>query len=204
MGESQSHSLSTVSGDETSNILLSIEQLSRLRSSLKPRELTPEVFPPDLDVLKFDPYGKFEIRSHMPMAMRIFWGLFCLPHYILFLGLIGVILFRSSLVGGIVGVLLWIWRNYLGSYVSINQTAKKYSLFMPAAVSWYNNSPEIKIQSIFKGNKWITTLLIANQVVVERQSDTKIDYKDLEEFTRSLKWRLGDIIEIAEGVFISP
>jgi hypothetical protein len=75
---------------------------------------------------------------------------------------------------------------------------------MPAAVSWYNNSPEIKIQSIFKGNKWITTLLIANQVVVERQSDTKIDYKDLEEFTRSLKWRLGDIIEIAEGVFISP
>jgi hypothetical protein len=181
-----------------------IEHLSRLRKKLKPDDLSRNVFPHDLDVIEFNPSGKFKIRSRMSTGNRIFVALFCLPHYLIFPGFFGFPVFDSYIFGAIVGVGLWVWRNRLGAYVSIDIPKKKHALIMPAAASWMKRVPEIEVKSHYNNNIWKTDLLIGGETVIERETAKEQRHEDLDKFVKALKWSLGSSIEIADGVYITP
>ena len=192
-----------VSDVDSSVLFDALERLSTLRQKLRPQDLTPTIFPRDLDVIDFNKDGKFRIRSPVSNGARIFVGLFCLPHYLIFPELLGRWLI-SPWIGLIVGGLLWLWRVRLGHYVSIDLSKEKHALVMPAAASWSDGFPSVELKSSYIENQWTTALTIAGLDVIERTSADEPDESDLKEFSNSLKWRFRHQIEVAEGVYIAP
>ena len=81
---------------------------------------------------------------------------------------------------------------------------KARSKIMPAAASFHKELPDVKLSSSYEGNKWRTELTIGGVLIVKRIAREKPDILDLQTFAKSLKWKLGDMIEIAEGVYVAP
>ena len=160
-----------------------LEELSHLSGSKKPPDLTPDIFPPDLDVIDFDPNGKFRIRTSawgQRTAAVVFSFLFFLA--------------AGSTVGGIgvlLGMALWAWRSWLGIYISINLTKMTYAVITPASGNWNFWVPDVEIRLSRKSNEWKTTLVIGELEVIERISSEKRTYHDLENFVNALNSRLG-------------
>lgn len=193
---------------EMGSISDAIEQLCNLRQELKPPELDRSIFPIELRIIgKFNRNGKLRIHIPRSIGSRIFAGAICLPHYFIFPEMI-VRGLDILWFGGIVGLLLWLWRNWKGFYISIDLSKGAYWLFEPGAFSKYRGFPDIEIKCSREENQrrtvWRTTLSIADHQVIERVSEEKPKIDDLETFTKSLQWRLGQPIKVGDGVYISP
>ncbi len=175
-----------------------LEELSHLRGSMKPPDLTPDIFPSDLDVIDFDPNGKFRIRTSAS-GQRIAAVVFS---FVFFLG-VGTTVFGG--VGFILGMALWAWRAWLGIYISINLTKMTYGVHTPMSGAWVFSAPDVEIRLSRKRDKWKTTLVIGELEVIERISSEKRTYHDLEIFVNALNSRLGRPVqmEVAEGVHVS-
>ena len=193
---------------EKEDISQAINQLCSLRQKIKPPALNQGIIPNDLCIIgKFNPDGKLRISVPKSIYFRIFVAAFCLPHYLLFPEII-VRGFELPWFGGVMGFFLWLWRNWRGCYISISLSKERYSLVMPSAFSSHKGFPSIEIKSSREENQrktvWRTTFSIADQQIIERVSEKGPKIDDLETFTKSLQWRLGQPIKVGDGVYISP
>ncbi len=188
-----------------------IEVISRYRKSLRPRELDESIFPKGLHVLHFVPGEIIKIGIKKPWSERSVTALISLFQYLIFSSIIfgGVILspFIGNLgftLGLILGLVLWGWRNWLGTYASIDLVKRTYAIVEPASRREFNDCPEIELHSTRDGGVWTTTLSISGALVAKRHSLWQSEASDLKYFADSLKGALGGKFEIGCGVFVAP
>lgn len=176
-----------------------LEELSELTRSTKPPDLTPDIFPYDLDVIDFDPNGKFRIRI-ASLGQRIAHAVFSFMFFVVFASEM------FGAVGFFLGILLWAWRSWLGTYISINLTKMTHAVVTPASANWTSSAPDVEIRSSRKGEGWKTTLVIGEMEVIKRISPENCTHHDLENFVNALNSRWGRPVQVkvAEGVYVSP
>lgn len=175
-----------------------LSELSQLQRTMRPPELTRDVFPPDLDVIDFDPSGKIRIRtsaSGQNTVAILFSSVFFPSIGASFGGALGLLL----------GITLWVWRSRLGIYVSVNLNRRSYALVTPGSAEWTSGAPDVEVRASRNGDQWKTTLVIGGLQVIERLTPNSGVHPDLERFANALNARLGRPVqvEIADGVYIS-
>jgi hypothetical protein len=119
----------------------SLDYISAHRTLLEPPPLVADNFPEELDVHSWTPGRLLRIGIPASIGARIFEGLFCLPHYLIFPGIGGGILLSwltpefAGYIGAAVGLAFWVRNNRHGRIVSLDFAKRKYSISSPAA--WF-------------------------------------------------------------------
>ena len=188
-----------------------ISTLSKHRRYFRPAGLDEAIFPSDLDVLSFKSAEILKIRTRTSAATRIFEALFCLPHYLIFPGMFlgGFVL--TPMIGGAgptialgLGLSLWIWRNWLGRYLSIDLVNERYALVGPGFYRRYEGWPDVDVSTWHDGRVWHTKLAIGDITVLERRSAGEPDNADLTRLANALNWHFGGLVNVGGGVFVTP
>lgn len=176
-----------------------IEELARLSKGLKVPDLTPDLFPHDLDVIDFDPKGKLRIRTSSK-GQNLIAGFFSL----FFAVVVGSSL--ASFPAFLVVLAFFLWRMYLGIYVSINLSRGSYALVTPGSAEWMTSAPRVELHSSKRHGLWKTRLLIGGLEVITRETAKKQAHADLEAFVDALNARLGRRVpvKVAEGIYMYP
>jgi len=145
----------------------SLEYISAHRKLLEPPPLAVENFPKEMDVYDWTPGKVLKIRLPRPLGERVFEGLFCLPHYLIFPGLAGSILLSwltpefSGYIGAAVGFAFWVRNNRRGAILKLDFEKKKYSFLSSASWTFYRTLPrEVLLKETAVGGQPALTLAI--------------------------------------------
>lgn len=104
-------------------------------------------------------------------------------------------------IGGGIGLALWLRRNWLGPYVSID-LVRKTCAEVGVCYKRARRPADIEVRSTQAGGIWTTRLSISGLVVVERTSLRRPESTDLTNFANALTGHAGGMVEIGHGVFI--
>jgi hypothetical protein len=189
-------------------------KLSKFRELVKPQELSPDIFPKTVAVRVYKPDSRLEIVFPSTSFEKIFVAAFCLPHYLIFpslagswlLGSISVVTPFSGLLGGAVGLILWITMNRRGIRINIRFDKKYHSYISPASYSRHKNFLDVSIKSEFLNQEWRSMVMVgakqlSGQVSGESEAASRAP---LLPFVNALKWKMNQPIEVARGVFVVP
>ena len=190
--------------------------LSRFRKALAPKEeLSPAVFPKQMNVLAFKPGERLKIILPTSAGEKGCMGLFSILHYTLLPGALGGgvdVLFGTinyhlfQALSVVLGWLIWFRLTRLGAYISINLRAQTYGVVSVTSGSWGRSRVEATTQSTFGNDIWTSSLLVSGYLVAVNTSTTSRDDAEapFRPFLHSLNWAMKSKVEIAKGVYVTP
>jgi hypothetical protein len=202
---------STGGGDaDAERFKQNLDYVSRHRTLIQPVPLTSDAFPEELDVLDWKPGRFIVIRCVAPVSSRVFIGLFCLPHYLIFPGLFGSFALSGLLhgfagwLGAGAGLAFWVRNNRRGMTLKLDFRKKSYTIAHAAAFGTFPGMPRsVTLREGADGGVATLTLAVENQQLLKVPSSPQSRAK-LIQFANSLLWAMGRQIEVAPGVFFGP
>ena len=199
------------------DVLEAGKTLSQFRSLLKPSKvLSPEVFPESMRVLKYVPEKMLVIVYDSSIGEKGCFAAFSVIHWMLFPGLAGAFIGHlffgepgsqfGRYIGATLGLFQWFRLSKRGPYIKINLEKERYSLICVTSISSHDGLPSAELSTVYEENQWIATVSVEGQPVAtnvssQSQTDAEMPLKD---FVQAFKWRMGNRITVADGVFIEP